>query len=65
MDAKTPSRPRVATSENFLAEAVRGRQRRVTYGDGFRFGAGFMLAVLVMLLILGGLSWGAIALLHH
>ena len=51
------------TDNNFLADAVGSRDRNISYTDGFRFGLGFMLAVLFITLILGGLTWAAIALL--
>lgn len=65
MDTKPARRPpATSTRENFLAEAVGARQRRLTYMDGFRLGLGFMVAVLFVVLVLGGLIWAAVALLH-
>lgn len=46
--------------DNFLADAVGPRTTRLSYGDGFRFGLGFMVAVLVVTAVLGGLAWAAI-----
>lgn len=54
-----------AKSETFLADAVGRRpgpvgigSRRLTYGDGMRFGIGFIVANLLILSITGGLAWG-------
>jgi len=49
--------------ENFLAEAVGPRERKITYMDRFRFGFGFMVAWLLVLLVLGGASWAIVTLL--
>jgi hypothetical protein len=46
--------------DNFLADAVGPRAFRVTYGDGFRFGLGFAIAIMLITLVLGGLTWAAI-----
>ncbi len=51
--------------DHFLADAV-GTRRPVTlsYRDGFRFGIGFMVAMLLIWTILGGLCWAAVALMR-
>lgn len=56
--------PTSSQRENFLAQAVGPRERKITYMDGFRFGLGFIVANLLILLILGGLTWGLILGLH-
>ncbi|MDB5178706.1 MAG: hypothetical protein JWN01_649 [Patescibacteria group bacterium] len=50
--------------DNFLADAVKPRHQPLGYLDGFRFGFGFFIAGLLVMLIVGGLSWGVILLLH-
>jgi hypothetical protein len=51
--------------DNFLADAIKiPRQRQLGYLDGFRFGIGFFVSGLLIALVLGGLTWGAIVLLH-
>jgi hypothetical protein len=59
---KTPPR-RNNVRDNFLADAVRPQHRRVSYGDGFRFGIGLITAQLLVALIVGGLAWGLALLL--
>jgi hypothetical protein len=49
--------------DNFLADAVGPRETRLTYSDGFRFGLGFMIAMLLVTLVLGGLAWAMITFL--
>ncbi len=49
--------------DHFLAEAVGPREFRVTYGDGFRFGMGILVAFLLVTLLLGGLTWAIVALI--
>ncbi|HVQ44266.1 MAG TPA: hypothetical protein VMT30_04855 [Candidatus Saccharimonadia bacterium] len=53
---KTPART-TRTRDNFLAEAVRPRGPRLTYGDGFRLGIGIITAQLLIGLLVGGLTW--------
>ncbi len=36
----------------------------LSYREGFRFGLGFMLAWLVVMLIVGGLAWAVATLTH-
>jgi len=61
----TPPKP-----DKFLLDAVRPKHHRpphpgaLTYVDGFRFGFGFFIAGLVLMLILGALAWAAAVLLH-
>ena len=50
--------------ENFLADAVGSRERKLTYMDGFRFGLGFIIANLLVILVLGGLTWAAVTLMR-
>lgn len=55
--------------DNFLVDAVKPKPRPprpggLTYADGFRFGFGFFIAALVVSILLGGISWAAVALLH-
>ena len=50
--------------DNFLADSVKPRQRHIGYLDGLRFGFGFFISGLILALILGGMSWGIIALMH-
>ncbi len=50
--------------DHFLADAVKAKKPVVSYSDGFRFGFGFFVAGLLVSVILGGLSWGAYALMH-
>ena len=60
----------MAKSETFLRDAVRPTKTKtqtvptVTYMDGFRFGFGAFIAVLLGLLIVGGISLATISLLH-
>ena len=59
--------PKTSTTkhDNFLADAInKPRERSLGYLDGFRFGFGFFMAGLFAALILGGLTWGVVALLH-
>ena len=48
------------TRDNFLADAIKPRFKRLSYGDGFRFGIGFITAQLFAALIVGGLTWALI-----
>jgi hypothetical protein len=50
--------------DNFLADAVAPRQKGVSYLDGFRFGFGFFIALLLVGLIVAGISWGVIVALN-
>jgi len=53
--------------DTFLADAVRPPQERtgrLGYLDGFRFGFGFFISGLLIALILGGLAWGVVAVMH-
>jgi hypothetical protein len=55
-------------SETFLRDAVRPTKAKavvnLTYSDGFRFGFGAFIAVLMGVLIVGGIALAAITLLH-
>ena len=55
-------------AETFLRDAVRPVKAKpivnMTYMDGFRFGFGAFIAVLLGLLIVGGIALAAISLLH-
>ena len=50
--------------DNFLAHTVKARQPHITYQDGMRFGFGFFIAGLVVLLVIGGLAWGIVVAFH-
>jgi hypothetical protein len=50
--------------DNFLADSIKPRLRNLGYMDGFRFGFGFFIAGLVIILVIGGLAWAAISFLH-
>jgi gamma-glutamyl phosphate reductase len=58
----------MAKSETFLRDAVRPTKAKpvvnLTYTDGFRFGFGAFIAVLLGILIVGGIALAAITLLH-
>jgi hypothetical protein len=54
----------VGKSDTFLADAVKPKPVRLSYFDGFRFGIGFFIANLLMLVILGGLTWALASALH-
>ena len=57
--------PKKPKHDNFLAEAIIDRDRRVLgYLDGFRFGVGFFISGLLLSLILGGVTWGLVAALR-
>ena len=56
---KNPSSDRL--TDNFLADVVRPRTKHVSYGDGFRFGIGLMIAQLFIGLIVGGIAWALVA----
>ncbi len=49
--------------ENFLADAVGPRERKLTYSDGFKLGLGFCMAHLLVVCVVGGLAWGLVVLL--
>jgi hypothetical protein len=55
-------------SETFLRDAVRPTKAKpvvnLTYSDGFRFGFGVFIAILLGVLIVGGIALTAISLLH-
>jgi hypothetical protein len=52
-------------TDNFLADAVRPKTgSRLSYRDGFRFGVGFFIANLFLLLILGGMATGIVLAFH-
>jgi hypothetical protein len=46
--------------DNFLADTIKPRGRRLGYLDGFRFGFGFFIAGLLIAVILAGLTWALI-----
>ena len=52
--------------DNFLADLAEPRLRgaRMGYFDGFRFGLGFIMANLMVLVVLGALTAGVLYLLH-
>jgi hypothetical protein len=58
----------MAKSETFLRDAVRPVKAKpvvnMTYSDGFRFGFGAFIAVLLGLLIVGGIALAMISLLN-
>lgn len=62
MDVRTKSkdRPSSRLSDNFLADVVRPRTKHVSYGDGFRFGVGLIIAQLLVGLIVAGLAWAIV-----
>jgi len=53
-----------AKPDHFLADAIKAKSQKVSYGDGFRFGFGFFIAGLLITVIVSGLAWGAYALMH-
>jgi hypothetical protein len=53
---KSSTRSRHTAGDSFLFDAVKTRPRHLSLGDGFRFGAGLMLAVLLFTLIIGGIA---------
>ena len=59
-----PTTPTPRPRENFLADAVGPRERKLTYLDGFRFGLGLVVAHLLILCLVAGLAWGLIMALH-
>ena len=56
----------MAKHDNFLADEIRPKKPRptITYMDGFRFGLGATIAVLLVVLTIGLVSWGIIAALN-
>ena len=50
--------------DNFLADAINSRDKRIGYTDGFRFGFGFFVAGLFVVLLVGGIAWGIVAALN-
>jgi hypothetical protein len=52
--------------DTFLADSIKPRPtlKRLGYLDGFRFGFGFFISGLLIILVIGGVSWAAILLLH-
>lgn len=61
MEARAKSKnSSVRTSDNFLADVVRPRVRRVSYSDGFRFGIGLITAQLLVGIIVGGIAWALV-----
>ncbi len=54
----------ITKPDNFLADAMTAKRRRIGYVDGFRFGLGFFVAGLLLVFIVGGLAW-AITVLGH
>ena len=50
--------------DNFLADAINSKDKRVGYTDGFRFGFGFFVAGLLVTLLVGGIAWGVILALN-
>jgi hypothetical protein len=57
--------PAAPKKDNFLKDAVKperaAKVRHITYGDGFRFGMGMMIAGLFVSVVVGGLAWALIA----
>ena len=52
-------------SDQFLADIARPHKvKNLTYQDGLRFGLGFAVGNLLILLMLGALTWGIIYALH-
>lgn len=53
-------------AEPFLADIARSKikTKALTYQDGLRFGIGFAVGNLLILLVLGALTWGIILALH-
>lgn len=50
--------------DHFLADAVKPRSNSLGYLDGFRFGVGFFVSGLLLVLITAGLAWGAYMLMQ-
>ena len=65
MDASISAADKSSKHRSALAAANRpSAVRRLSYGDGFRFGVGFLLAHLALGLMVGGLAWGLVVALH-
>lgn len=47
--------------DNFLADAIHTKDKRIGYTDGFRFGFGFFVAGLFVTLLVGAVAWGIVA----
>lgn len=50
--------------DTFLADAVSPKRKTLSYQDGFRFGVGFFIGNLLLLVVLGGLAYGCLLALH-
>lgn len=60
-----PKNAPASRHDNFLADAIRPRSAsRLSYMDGFRFGFGFFIAGLLVLIVLGGLTWAFVSALN-
>ena len=51
-------------SDNFLSDIHKPKLKNLTYSDGLRFGFGFAVANLIILIVISGLGWLAITYLH-
>ena len=53
-------------SDSFLRDAIHPEKRHqtLTYMDGFRFGFGAVIAILLAALIVGGIAYATINYLH-
>lgn len=56
--------PSAKSQDTFLADAVHGKPKRISYQDGFRFGVGFFIGNLLLLVVLGGLGYGLAMAFH-
>ena len=50
--------------DNFLADVHKTKIKNLTYQDGLRFGLGFAVANLMILVVLGAVAWGIVYALH-
>lgn len=45
------------SQDNFLADVVHGRSKHITYQDGFRFGVGFSIGIILVTIVVGVLAY--------
>jgi hypothetical protein len=50
--------------DNFLADVGRPKRPRLGYVDGFRFGLGFFVAGLLLIVIIGSGAWLLVTFAH-
>ena len=49
--------------DNFLADAVH-KSKHITYQDGFRFGVGFSIGIMLVTTVVGVLTYAVLMALH-